>query len=46
VRSYNESELSSGTVWVVGSFTSYPFKNPGLRVWHLDPDTYHILNFN
>lgn len=46
IRSYNESELSSGTVWVVGSLTSYPFKNPGLRVWYLDPDTYHIQNFN
>jgi hypothetical protein len=45
VKSYREGEVSSGTVWAVGSLTSYPFKNPGLRMWHLDPESFHIVDY-
>jgi sphingomyelin phosphodiesterase len=45
IKSYRDDELSAGTVWATGSFTAYPLKNPGLRIWELDPDTWHIWNY-
>ena len=45
IKSYRSDELSAGTVWAVASLTSYPRKNPGLRMWEVDSDTWHIWDY-
>lgn len=45
VKSYRNDELSAGIVFAVPSITSYPRKNPSLRVWELDPKTWHIWDY-
>lgn len=45
VKSYRDDELSAGTVWAVGSMTSYPRKEPGIRTWEVDAETWHIWDF-
>lgn len=45
VKSFRDDELSAGTVWAVGSLTSYPRKNPGLRIWEVDAETWHLWDY-
>lgn len=46
VKSYRDDELSAGTVWAVGSLTTYPRKNPGLRMWQIDADSWHLWDYD
>jgi sphingomyelin phosphodiesterase len=45
VKSFRNDELSAGTVWATASFTSYPKKQPGLRIWEVDEETWHLWNY-
>lgn len=45
VKSFRNDSLSAGTVWAVGSFTAYPNKNPGIRIWEVDAETWHLWDF-
>lgn len=45
IKSYRDDVLSAGTVWAVGSFTAYPRKQPGLRIWEVDSQTWHLWDY-
>mmetsp|Transcript_8714 Transcript_8714/g.8252 ORF Transcript_8714/g.8252 Transcript_8714/m.8252 type:complete len:367 (+) Transcript_8714:612-1712(+) len=45
VKSYRDDELSAGIIWATPSFTSYPKKQPSLRIWDVDPETWHLWDY-
>ena len=45
VKSFRDDQISAGVVWATGSFTAYPNKNPGLRIWEIDPETWHLWDY-
>ena len=45
VKSYRKDEISAGTVWAAPSFTTFPRKQPALRVWEVDADTFHLWDY-
>lgn len=45
VKSYKEDEKSAGVVWATPSFTSFPRKQPSLRMWEVDSETWHLWDY-
>jgi sphingomyelin phosphodiesterase len=46
IKSYKEDEKSAGIVWATPSFTSYPYKEPSLRIWEVDAKTWHVWDYH